>query len=769
MIGTTVGHYSIVDQLGQGGMGVVYLAEDRKLKRRVALKALPPALAQDPGCLQRFQREAEALAVLDHPGIVTVFSIESAPLPDADSTSDTTMFHFLTMQLIEGRSLVDLIPPDGFAVDEFFGIAIQLADALAAAHDKGVIHRDLKPSNIMVTANGQVKVLDFGLAKLRWDATIADSSELPTEALTQAGNVVGTVPYMSPEQVQGRDLDLRSDIFSLGAVLYEMALGQRPFSGESPADLMSAILRDTPTSIDTLRTDLPHHLARIVRHCLERDPRNRFQTARDVCNELQDLRAELGSTDTAGSLARSVAKRQAEIRSLAVLPLVNLSGESDQEYFADGMTEALITDLARIGGLKVISRTSVMLYKDARKPLREIARELDVAAIIEGSVLRIGDSVRISAQLIDAQTDEHLWAESYDRHVRDILTLMSEVARNVADEVCVQLTSQERSLLAGRRQVDPEAHELFLKGRFHLGRLTREGVEQAADLMQRAIDRDPDYPQAWVGLADARLTFVLFGWLDYAEGLPSVRAAAIRALELDSTLADAHAILADVDARERNYEIAERGFRRAVELSPNHARAHGDYSMLLVWLARLDQAIAQAQRALELEPLSLKAGIDLGSAFYFARRYEEAEHQIRQVLALHPKAPYAEWCLGVTLAQQARYAEAIEIFLGRHVPTAATNWALGYIYGIVGEHDKAREVLDYLLEKSRSQFVSPAMIAYVYLGLGDSDRALDLLEETFIGRGGRLIYLQVDPWLDSLRDHPRFQELVRKMKFPPST
>ncbi len=412
---------------------------------------------------------------------------------------------------------------------------------------------------------------------------------------------------MSPEQIQGKDLDHRTDIFSLGNVLFEMAIGERPFHGETSADLISSILRDEPRSIDTLRADLPHHLGRIIRHCLEKDAQGRFQTARDICNELKGLQEEL--TLMSGRVtpeAGTATEMSPKIRAVAVLPLENLSGDATQEYFADGMTEALITDLAKIGALKVISRTSVMQYKGVHKPLPQIAKELGVDAVIEGSVLRIGDRVRIATQLIDARSDEHLWAENYDHDVRDILALMSVVARSVAGEVRVQLTQQERSLLARTTQVDPEAHELYLKGRYFLGQLTREGVDQAKDMMRASIARDPGYAQAHAGLADAHLTFVLFGWQDYSQGLPLARTAVEEALALDKTLADAHAILASVDARERDFQQAEAGFRRAILLSPSHARAHGDYSNLLVWLNRMEEAIGQARKALELEPLSLK-------------------------------------------------------------------------------------------------------------------------------------------------------------------
>ena len=776
MIGRTLSHYRILAKLGEGGMGEVYRAEDMTLKRQVALKVLPPALAADPDRLDRFQREAEALAALDHPNIVTIFSVESAdagePLVSAreGTSSSPTRIRFLTMQLVEGRPLSEMIPPGGMGLERIFEIAVPLADALAAAHQKGVVHRDLKPANIMVSDEGRVKVLDFGLAKLLdpgQKGTGLSLTQAMTDAMTEEGMIVGTMPYMSPEQLQGKELDPRTDIFSLGVILYEVAMGERPFLGESSADLVSSILRDVPAPIDERRAELPHHLGRIVSRCLKRDPQARFQTARDVCNELEDLCEEVRTSTSRVTAVRSAEQEdQSDIRSVAVLPLDNLSGDDSQEYFADGMTEALITDLSKIGALKVISRTSVMQYKEVRKPLPEIAQELSVDAVIEGSVLKAGERVRITAQLIDARSDQHIWAENYDRDLRDILGVMSEVAHSVAEQVRVQLTAQERSLLGPTKPVDPEAHEAYLKGKYLLSRLDREGVDRAIELMQAAIEIDPSYAQAHAGLADCYLTLVLFGWVDYPEGLPRVRAAALEALRIDNLVADAHAALASADARQRRYEMAEQGFQRAIQLSPNHARAHGDYAMLLIWINRLEEAIVTARRAFELEPLSLKAGIDLTFAFYYSRRYEDAERQIRKVLEIHPKAPYAEFGLACVLAQQERYDEAIETFLGRQVPTAATNWALGYVYGITGRHEEARSVLEFLHQRSKDQFISPDMMAYVHLGLGEKDKALELLEETCKMKTGRLIYSQVDPWFDALRDEPQFQDFVRRMKFP---
>ncbi len=550
MIGRSLGHYRITAAIGAGGMGEVYRATDTKLGRDVAIKMLPAAVAQDPERLARFEREARSLASLNHPNIVTIYAVEE----DGGS-------RFLAMELVEGETLDTLLAPGGLPLPRFFEIAVPLADALSAAHERGIVHRDLKPGNVMVTREGRVKVLDFGLAKLEAADSNPNLTSTPTESrnLTSEGQVFGTVAYMSPEQARGGKVDARSDVFSLGVVLYQMLTGERPFQGASAVDMISSILRDTPPSVTDRRGDLPPHLARIVRRCLEKDPRDRYQTSRDVHNELRDLRNETSAAPSAASprsetapggivaektvppartarkwpvfvaialvllgIALYAAKRSGTfqtasraaqtgtephpIQSIAVLPLDNYSGDPGQDYFAEGMTDELTSDLANISQLRVISRGSVMQFKGAhRPPTPEIARILNVDAIVEGSVLRSGDKVRITAQLIDARSDRHLWSKSFERNSRDVLALQDELASAIAREIHVRLTPAEQSRLTRAASVNPEAYDAYLKGRYFFNRPSDENLSKAIAQFEEAIKLDPNFAPAFSGLSDAYL------------------------------------------------------------------------------------------------------------------------------------------------------------------------------------------------------------------------------------------------------------------------
>ena len=608
MIGRTLSHYRITAAIGVGGMGEVYRATDTRLGREVALKVLPADMAASPERLERFRREAKALAALDHPGMVTVHSVE-----EADGV------HFLTMQLVEGESLDRVIPEGGLPPERIMTMGTALADALAAAHGKGIVHRDLKPANVMLTKDGRVKVLDLGLAKVAGLGSGAQvDSELSTEMRTREGVVMGTVPYMSPEQVSGRPVDHRTDIFSLGVVLYEMASGRRPFAGGSTVELGSAILRDTPPALTTLRSGLPEELTRIVTRCLEKDPVARFQSMRDVHGALLALSAGRSGLQPASGhapgprshafiaggvaillgvagylVARSGVMRPASrgreatsesrvIRSIAVLPLDNYSGDPSQEYFAEGMTDELTADLASISQLRVISRGSAMQFKGAhRPPTPEIARALDVDAVVEGSVLRAGDKVRITAQLIDARADRHLWAKSFERNSRDVLALQAELASTIAREIHVQLTPAEQSRLASAPSVNPEAYDAYLKGRYFFNRPSDENLQKAIARFEEAIALNPSFAPALSGLSDAYL------WAGYNEGFltasearPKARAAAETAIQLDDKSAEAHTSLAVFKLfYEYDWAGCESEFRRAFALNPNYAFAHDQFGL----------------------------------------------------------------------------------------------------------------------------------------------------------------------------------------------
>ena len=489
--GDLLSRFRLVEKIGEGGMGEVWRATDTSLDRDVALKILPAELTQDPERLASFEGEAKAVAALNHPNIVTIHSVEQV-----DGV------HFIAMELVRGKPLSRLIPPSGFHLDQFLELAIPIADAVRAAHEKEVVHRDLKPANVMLGEEERVKVLDFGLAQIRGNEKNLDPTDLPTRTLTTGSEIRGTLPYMSPEQLQDKPLDPRSDVFSLGVMFYEMATGRRPFGGDTAVELIAAILRDYPRPITEFNREKPDELQRIVAHSMQKDRERRMQSAQDLRNRLEALQTELRTSPLSQETIRG-ATEQHDLTSVAVLPLENHSSDPTQDFFSDGMTEALITGLAKIEGLKVISRTSVMRYKKTAKPLKEIASELGVGAVIEGSVLRIDDRVRITAQLINARTDEHIWAESYDRQIQDLFALQSEVAQAIACQVRVKLTAQDEQRLGDQRTIDPEAHEAYLKGRHFWYKRTPDDVRKGLTFFEQSARIDPTYAPAWTGIADS--------------------------------------------------------------------------------------------------------------------------------------------------------------------------------------------------------------------------------------------------------------------------
>ncbi len=747
--GQLLSHYRLLEKLGEGGMGVVWKAADTRLDREVAVKFLPEELEADPDRLASFVREAKLVAALSHPNIVTIHSIEEAG-----------GHRFLVMELVRGLTLDRIIPEGGMALPRLFEVALAIAEAIGAAHGRAVIHRDLKPRNIMVDEEGRVKVLDFGLARSHF-ATRADDRDLSTQTLSTKETLEGTVPYMSPEQALGEPPDHRSDVFSLGVILYEMATGRRPFQGRTPAALIAAILRDDPAPATEVRPGLPRQLERILRHTLQKDPQRRFQSVLDLRNELSDLRDELVGGDAIPA-----------IRSLAVLPLDDLSGDPDQAFFADGMTDALISNLARIRALKVISRTSVMQYKYVKKPLPVTARELGVDAIVEGSVLRAGARVRVTAQLIDAARDRLLWTETYDREVGDVLALQSEIARRIAQRIEIEVTPQEHAhLVRAGRKIDPAAHEACLKGRYFWYKRTAEAVRRGLACFEEAVRLEPSYAPAHAGIADS---YIVDGGR-YLDVPPKVayaraRAAALRAIELEDTLGEAHtslaAVLTDYDW---DWAGADREYRRAIELNPNYVTAHSWYAEHLSRMGRHDEAVAEARRALELDPVSIFSSMLVAWILYFARRYDEAIRQATETLDLDPEYATALRILGWAYEETGRFEEAIAAHgkaceLTQHRPNFEAQ--LGRALAIAGRTEEARQVLADLTKVSTESYVSAFDIAVIHTALGDRERAFEWLERAFEERSDHLPYLGVNPRLDDLRGDPRFRDLLTRMGLP---
>ncbi len=788
MIGETLSHYKITGKLGEGGMGEVYRAEDTELGREVALKLLPPEMAEKPKTLERFRREAKAVAALNHPNIVTIHSIESV-----DAT------HFLTMELVEGESLDHIIPPDGLPLARVFDIAIPLADALSSAHERGIVHRDLKPANVMITTENRIKVLDFGLAKL---VEVPEASDLkltaiPTQAteLTAEGMVMGTAPYMSPEQVEGRAMDHRTDIFSLGIVLYEMATGRRPFTGDTSAALVSSILRDSPPTVTEINESLPRHLARIIQHCLEKDLDARYQSAKDVCNELRSLRREVDSgevTTGSGSTPISAAPKstgpgryglwaaagftaililaagwwlgrgseralsaagqnsadfgvgvaaaaRTDMPSVAVLPFANLSADPDNEYFTDGLTEELIGALANVEGLRIPARTSVYALKGSNLDVQELGHRLGVDNILEGSVRKAGDQLRISAQLIKVSDGFNLWSETYDRELADVFVIQGEIADNIVEALQLTLSPVEKQALRAERTTDFKAYEYYLRGRGHYRRRTREDFESAREMFSKAIEIDSGYALAWAGLADTYTEF----WRNYKsteENLAKAEEASREAVELDSNLAEAHASRGFALGQRKLYDEAAAEFRRAMELNPRLFEAYYYYGTVAFAAGRLETAAEMFERASKVAPDEIRA------------------------LQLLPQVYTRLGRDAAATAANRRRVEAVERRLEFDPDDVPMLLDGASALAALGERQRSLDWASRVLDKAGDDALVLYNLACLYSLADEVTSALDALEKSYAAGLADPEWMRQDSDLDNIRNHPRYKELVKRME-----
>ncbi|MBX3278933.1 MAG: protein kinase [Acidobacteria bacterium] len=782
--GTMLSHYRILSRLGAGGMGEIYLAEDTRLGRRVALKLLPPQFTKDEERVRRFEQEARAASALNHPNILTIYEIGRAD-----------DLHFIATEYIEGETLRErlrrALPP----LDEVIDIGVQIAQALQAAHAAGITHRDIKPDNVMLRPDGYVKVLDFGLAKLTETATPAIDAEAATilRAETNPGTVMGTVTHMSPEQARGLRVDARSDIFSLGVVLYELVSGVSPFAGPTASDVLAAILHIDPAPAVRAGESAPEELQRITAQALRKDCDERYQAIGDLISDLRALRRRLefdrelaersgprpAPTEALDPFATSIGQmpattaRRTRVRkaidSLAVLPLLNASTDPNIEYLADGITECIINSLSQLPRLRVAPRGTVFRYRGLEIDPQRAGRELGVRAVVTGRVMALGDALIVRTELIDVAQQSQVWGEQYRRRLTDIFTLQEEISQEISEKLRLKLTGEEKKRLVKRYTENNEAYHLYLKGRYYTGKRTGEWIRKGIEHFQQAIDLDPNYALAYAGLADAYafLASSTGGWAP-REAYPKAKAAAERALELDEALGEAHCslgffrLLYDWD-----FDGAENEFKRALELSPNYANAHDGYGFYLKATGRHEASLKACERAQRLDPLSLFATLSLGWAYYFARQHERAIEQGRKALELDPNFGFAHWHLGMNHLQLGRYEEAVvshqrAVLLAGGGPTFIAH--LGHAYARAGRADQARQVLEELKSLAEHRYVSSYFIAVIHLGLGEHDEAMEWLERAYEERSGSLPFIGVEPMLDPLRGDARFIDLASRIR-----
>jgi len=733
MIGTTIGHYRILEKLGEGGMGVVYKSQDMRLNRLVALKFLRQNLVRTETDLARFLQEARTAASLSHANICTIYGIE-------EDNGD----QFIVMEYVDGATLRTKIAGSPLLFPDFLTYASQIGEGLAAAHDRGIVHRDIKPDNIIVNAKNQIKVMDFGLAKLKGDV-----------GLTRTAITLGTAAYMSPEQIQGADVDHRTDIWSFGVVLYEMLTSKLPFRGEHEAAVLYSIVNEDPPPPSSLTSETPPHVDDIILRALEKDTAKRYQTVRELLYDLTQSRSS--SHDT-------------RHKSVAVLPFENLSTEKENEFFSDGLTEEIIATLSKIRSIDVVSRTSVMQYKGTTKSIKQISRELQARHLLEGSVRKQGDDLRITAQLIDAQQDVHLWAEKYRGDVHDVFDIQEKVAEQIAHALEIQLSPHEERDLRKRATDDAEAYQSYLKGRYNWNRRTEHAVRRGLTFFKQAIEKDPTYALAYHGLADSYNILGFYSFLPPRETFPLARAAAERALEIDSSLAEAYSSLAYAQHYfDWDWNAAELNYRKAITLKDRYATVHQFFCNYLTSMGRFEEAVAEARRATEIDPLSLIGNSAVGWVYNHWRKYDQAIEQFRRTIEIDGEFMLAHLWLGMSYERKNMFDDAIGEFQ-RAVQLSGQSTislaALAHAYARSGNLQGVAGILEQFDKHANEAYVSSYFRAVIEAGSGRIDRAFAFLEKAVEERSHWLVFLNVDSDLDPLRSDPRFEAVLKKVGLP---
>jgi len=797
LIGRVISHYRIIRLLGSGGMGEIYLADDIQLDRTVAIKVLPPNVASDKDRMSAFIREAKAASAIDHPNIVHVYEVNQ---------SDS--INFIAMQYVEGETLGSKINGKPLDIAEFLQIGIQIMDAIAEAHARGIVHRDLKPANIMISNKGYVKLLDFGLARIQKVPDKANFSEVQTWTKSKPGVVAGTIAYMSPEQALGKKIDHRTDIFSMGVVFYEMATGQKPFSGSTPTETIDKIVHSQPESVARFNYTAPQELERIIRKCMEKDQERRYQSASDILIDLKNLKRDLDSskikqeiehapTDRIASAKhnywiaittliiaaliggflyyRSHSGNKRDIHTLAVLPFRNLNLDRQTEYLSDGITDSIINNLSPLTQIRVMSRGTVFTYKNKEVDPRQIHKDLGVDGVVTGELLQQGDKLTVRVNLVDARDGTTLWGSQYARQLQDMLSMQSEISKEISNQLQIKLTEKEEDLLAKNYTTDSEAYQLYLKGQFFLMQRTPSAINTAMDFFQKAIDKDPTYALAYDGRADCYnflgITGAILGGLPPKQVMPQAKELALKAIQLDDSLAQAHRTLGHIHINyDWDWDGAERELNKAIELNPNDPLAHTFKTFWFICMGRNEEAHASMQRFKDLDP-GTYPGTIISSAIqhYWMREYDLAIEELKILNEMSPNYPSPYYWLGLVLVEKKNYSDALKAFqscvtLSHRAPVALTGLGIGYARA--GMMKEANSILDELLNMPKNIYVPEFYIATLYVAMGKKDEAFEWLNKAYDERANGLSGIKFYPLLDDLRSDPRFNELQKRLKFP---